>query len=203
MLLWSIQSEEVYEIIQKEGVYRCGETYVDPDFKNAYDWLVGEMVKRIGPQPEGVRYPVWAMHTWYGKREKPDFRSLRWEWCEKGKTFICLEIDIPDDKVVLSDYDYWHSVLNDFPLTKSEEEFTDLANTYDSLQDDEKRRFREYSWLGIFNFGNNDKDTWADSGKYVQATFWELRKEQICKVSRFVSAYHYYRTQNRSKCKVI
>ncbi|MBQ6517223.1 MAG: DUF3841 domain-containing protein [Anaerolineaceae bacterium] len=188
MLLWSIQSEEVHEIIQEEGVYRCGETYVDPDFKNAYDWLVGEMVKRIGPQPEGVRYPVWAMHTWYGKRQKPDFRSLRWEWGRKGEYYVCMEIDVPESNVVLSDCDYWHSVLNDFPLTKSEEEFDNLARKYDPLPAEEKQKFRENSWLGIFNFGNTDNDKWADSGKYIQGTFWELRKEQIRKASRFISA---------------
>lgn len=188
MILWSIQPEKVYEIILKEGVYRCEESYIDPDFKKAYDWLVDEMVKRIGPQPDGVRYPVWAMHTWYGKRKKPDFRSLRWDWGSKGETFVCLEIDVPDDKVVLSDCDYWHSVLNDFPLTKTDEEFDELAKIYDPLPEDQKKIYRENSWQGIFSFGNIEKDTWADSGKYVQATFWELRKEQIQKVSKFISA---------------
>ncbi len=190
MKLWCIQPEDIYSKIIEEGVYRCDETYVDPDFRKPYDWLVGEMVKRIGPQPEGVRYPVWAMHTWYGKRQKPDFRSLRWEWGKKGEQFVCMEIDVPDDSVVLSDLNYWHSVLNDFPLTKSEAEFNDLARIYDTLPAEEKQKFRENSWLGIFNFGNNDNDSWADSGKYVQATFWELRKEQIRKVSRFVADSH-------------
>ncbi|HCU33102.1 MAG TPA: hypothetical protein DF364_04555 [Ruminococcaceae bacterium] len=188
MKLWSIQPKDIYDKIIKDGVYRCDEAYVDPDFKKAYDWLVDEMVRRIGPQPEGVRYPVWAIHTWYGKRKKPDFRSLRWEWGAGGEQYVCMEIDVPDSGVVLSDCDYWHSVLNDLPLTKSDKEFDDLANTYDPLPADEKKKYRENSWLGIFSFENTGVDNWADSGKYVQATFWELRKEQIRKVSRFVSA---------------
>lgn len=190
MKLWCFQPEDIYEMIIREGVYRCDDSYVDPDFKKAYDWMAGEMVKRIGPPPEGVHYPVWAMHTWYGKHKKPDFRTLRWEWGRQGEVFICMEIDISDTSVVLSECDYWHFVLNDIPLTKSEEEFDNLANTYDPLPADMQKKFREKSWQGIFDFSDMENDNWAESGKYVQATFWELRKEQICKVSRFVSAYH-------------
>ena len=34
-------------------------------------------------------------------------------WGEKGTPVVLLTIEIPDNLVLLSDFDYWHCVLND------------------------------------------------------------------------------------------
>ena len=187
MRLWTVQPWRIYEKIKKEGMYRCEDSFIDPYFKQAYDWLVKRMIQKIGVPPEGVEYPVWAIHTWYGKHAKPDFRKLRWEWGGKGDVYACIEIDIPGNTVVLSDYNAWHFVLNRFPLTKTEAEFDNLSNTYDKLSLKEKRMFMKQSWEDIFDVEPLNDD-WISKGEYVQATFWELRKEQIIDVRRFVAA---------------
>ena len=92
MRLWTIQSPEVYQLIEETGVYRCDPyqsgmlTPIDESkaglelekqFADSYDWLVRQMEKRIGPRPEGVVYPVWAWYQ-YGFKRKPDLRSREW-----------------------------------------------------------------------------------------------------------------------------
>ena len=53
----------------------------------------------------GVTLPVWAWYQWEGVRKKPDLRKERWANGFEGEEFVCLECDIPDEEVVLSDFD--------------------------------------------------------------------------------------------------
>ena len=97
MILWTIQPEEVYELIQRTGVYHCdyGKSGMN-DWQEQYDWLVREMKERIGELPGGVSYPVWAWYMWEGARKKPDLRRERWGNGWKGERFACMEIDISE-----------------------------------------------------------------------------------------------------------
>ena len=115
MILWTMQPLNVYEMIQGTGVYRCDparSSMIGLEFTEQYDWLVEKMTERIGPPPDGVKYPVWAWYKQNGKRSKPDLRSERWGYGPGGEMYTCIEIDIPDDKVLLSDFDVWHLPLN-------------------------------------------------------------------------------------------
>lgn len=62
--LWTIQSEEAYRVFEKTGVLRANyeQLFCSGVLRYAYDWMVGEMCKRISPPPDGVQYPIWA---WY------------------------------------------------------------------------------------------------------------------------------------------
>ncbi len=93
------------------------------------------MRKKIGEPPEGVAFPVWAWYMWENVRKKPDLRRERWGNGFQGDRFACMEIDISDEKVVLTDF-----------------------------------------------------DEWTKRSSSIQATFWELRKEQIRNVRFFEGA---------------
>ncbi|MBQ9034234.1 MAG: hypothetical protein IJ107_06140 [Lachnospiraceae bacterium] len=62
--------------------------------------------------------PVWAWYMWEGARKKPDLRQKRWGYGWKGERFACMEIDIPEEKLILSDYDTWSIILIDGLLDK-------------------------------------------------------------------------------------
>jgi len=191
MILWTIQPERVFRLIYKRGVYRCDlsksgmEDFADPQ----YDWLVSQMKKRIGPPPEGVKYPVWAWHQWRKGRKKPDLRWERWYCWPRGAKFYRLEIEIHDDKVLLHDFDEWGIILNNGLLADSEEESDKLDKIYDSLSPEEKNEFRAKNWERVFDLTpvNND---WMTRGENIQATFWELRKEQIREATMFISTFN-------------
>lgn len=192
MLLWTIQPVEVYQLIQDSGVYRCDPELISmPEYKTQYDWLADQMKQRISPPPEGVKYPVWAWFKWYGKHEKPDLRRMRWETGADGEKLVCLEIEIADEQVLLSDYDVWHLVLGNWLISETEDESDQIESYLDRLKPEEASNFRSKNWERVFDitpFSNG----WITSGRFVQACFWELRKEQVRNVRHFTAKSRKY-----------
>lgn len=188
MILWTIQPLEVYELIQQTGVYHCDfSRSVLSDFGEQYDWLVNAMKDRIGDPSEGVSYPVWAWYMWEGVRKKPDLRKERWGNGWKGEQYACMEIDIPEKDVVLSDFDSWSIILLHGLLADSEEEDNRLEQIYDSLSEKDRKIFRDKNWEKAFDLTYVD-NKWVHRGDSIQATFWELRKEDIREVRFFTAA---------------
>ena len=188
MILWTSQEEAVYNELLKTGVYRC---YLNlspmKDCRKQYDWLVRQMKQRIGPPPEQVTYPVWALYQQDGKHRKPDLRRERWAVGCNGERFACLEIEIPDRDVLLSDFDAWCMLLSDFLISDTEQEGCCLEAQYEALSPSEKRRMKDKNWERVFNLSplNNG---WSRRGYYIQANFWELRLEQVRDVRFFRAA---------------
>ena len=188
MILWSIQPLYIWELIQRKGRYCCDpEKIADPFFLPAYDWLVRKMSARIGPPPDGVIYPVWAWYRQNGEHLKPDLRSERWNYGSGGENYVCMEISIPSEQVLLSDFDEWHSVLDDFLISDTEEESDAQDMYFESLSDEEQMKYKDRNWERIFNI-KHFKNDWVTRGDWVQATFWELRAENVRKVRFFTTA---------------
>ena len=194
MKLWTIQPPEILDEIKASGVYRCNpdraELLTDPAsrpiFRQSYDWLAGQMKRRLGPPPDGVRYPVWAWYRFDGENRKPDLR--RTEFRTYGPGTLCIGIEIPDDRVLLSDELKWHFVLNNWWCddSTSEEEHDRITaeieqKNYGRAQ---YQRMMRKSWENIFNI-EKVKNDWCTNGYYVQATFWELPGSSIRSIQRF------------------
>ena len=191
MILWTIQPEKVFMLIQKDGVYHCDihksgmEDFADLQ----YSWLVSQMKKRIGPPPAGVSFPVWAWYQWRKDRKKPDLRWERWNCSPRGAKFYRLEIEIPDSEVLLSDFDAWGIILNEGLLADTEEEDERLDKVYDSLPPEEQKAMRAENWEKVFDLTPVNTE-WMIRGEDIQATFWELRKEQIREARMFISTFN-------------
>ena len=200
MYLWTIQTEEVWDLIQTHGVYRCDPfkapliqpfddrlvgKELDPQLSSAYAWLAEQMTIRIGPAPEGVRFPVWAWYLSEAKR-KPDLRKERWTNGSGGERFACIELEIPDDQVLLSDFDNWHCVLGRWAITDSEEEAEKIHDYFDHVDLETENAFLHENWQRVFDITPSNTD-WIRRGENVQATFWELKKEYVRSV-RFFTA---------------
>ena len=188
MILWTSQEEAVYNELLKTGVYRCDFNLSSMrDCRKQYDWLVRQMKQRIGPPPEQVTYPVWAWYQQQGKHRKPDLRRERWEFGCDGERFACIEIEIPDREVLLSDFDAWCMILSDFLISDTEEEARRPEAQYEALSPSEKRRMKDKNRERVFDLSplNNG---WARRGYEIQATFWELRLEQVRDVRFFRAA---------------
>lgn len=200
MYLWTIQTEEVWELIQKTGSYRCDPfkapmiqsfddqlvgKELDPQLSGAYTWLAEQMTSRIGPAPEGVRFPVWAWNLYEGKR-KPDLRKERWTNGAGGERLACIELDVPDDKVLLSDFDNWHCVLSRWAITESEEESEKIHVYFDHVDLETENAFLRENWKRVFDIDPFEND-WVRRGENVKATFWELKKEYVKRVRFFIA----------------
>lgn len=185
MRLWTVQPNKVYDLILNNGVYHCDSTKSE-SIKNfgavPYQWLSEQMRKRVGPPPDGVAFPVWAWHTMSWKHKRPDMR--RTEFRFEKRPFVLMEIEISDNDVLLSDEELWHFVLNNCYLSDADNE-TELYKDwerFDLLSEEEKKQEKESSWKRIFAVSPPTDNEWNKVGRYIQATFWELRKEQIIKV---------------------
>ena len=186
MKLWSIQPIDIYEIIQRDGVYITDETKIDmPSFLEPYHWMSEQLQKKT-PRPEGVTIPVWGWYQFMGKRKKPDLRYACYG--ARGTKCVCMELDIPDEEVLLSDFEAWLWVLNDWWLSNSnnEEEDNRLEAWYEKQPADVQKKLKIDSWQSIFNLTYMDNG-WRRQGYEIQGVFWMLKKEYIKKVQFFTA----------------
>ena len=184
--LWTMQTRDVWESLQRTGVYRTDTAlcWMAEELPHAYSWLAREMTKRVSPPPQGVDYPVWAWYMQNGRHKKPDLRSERWCYGPGDEDYCCIELEIAPQRVLLSDFDVWHGVLNNGLISDTEEEDVALEAFHESLADAEKIAYKEKNWERVFDISplNNN---WTTRGEWVQATFWELRREDVRAVRFF------------------
>lgn len=194
MRLWTIQPKKLYEKLKTEKVLHCdpvlSELVTECGFGPAYDWLAEQMKIRVGQPPEGVTYPFWAWHTIEWQHRKPDLRRTEFR-AYKGDQ-VCLELEIPDNMVLLSNEDLWHIVLNDgyYGDCVNEQEMEKEDAWFDSLTLEEQTAIKMKSWEKIFNVSPPYESAWECRGKYVQATFWEMKLDQVVAIRNFKGRLH-------------
>lgn len=176
MILWTIQNAIAYEKMLQTGALRADSNYISDElFRDSYLWMAEQMKKRVGPPPEGVTFPVWAWYQWEGSRKRPDMRTHGRNWAEKGTPIVLLTIDVPEKFVLLSDFDYWHCVLNNIEII-----FPFDENAIYS--EEEKKK----SWENIFDIECSFDDE-INPILSTQATIWEVKSEWVKKVEHFKS----------------
>ena len=195
MKLWTIQTTPAWQELQSKGVLRATAERVLPDFRDSYAWMRERMIERIGPPPEPDGYPVWAWYWYYSKRRpKPDLRCGG--HLGKGERGVRIEIECDPGGVVLSDFEAWHAVLNNRHLAASpsdddafsaEMQARGIDWTTRLIVPDVAARVRK-SWELVFDSERYVPEwTREPDERYVQATMWEVRSEQIRDVTPFVS----------------
>lgn len=115
---------------------------------------------------------------------------------------VLLTIEIPEQRVLLSDFDYYHIVLNNMYVPCSEEDDENFDKvlkqaglTYHDLnqknEDDEwKIPFRNImiqSWNRIFDLEKLASEYHGSTGQSIQAFMWEIHLDEIKKVERFIA----------------
>ena len=118
MILWKIHADVFFKKSQRHGYIKADRRYTDHDFKDKYDWMAEKMLEK-GITRKRI-YPVWAWYTYDGKRKKPDLRCSG--LLPRGTKGVCIEFEACESEVLLSNFEQWHSVLNNWYLCKNEEE---------------------------------------------------------------------------------
>jgi len=193
MRVWSVQPLELYEKLKRDGVLHCdielSECAGERAILAAYDWMCEQMRNRIELPPKGARYPFWAWHTVDWKHKKPDLR--RREFRNRCRPAVCLELEIPENQILLSDMENWHVVLNDgfFCCSNSQADYDRVNAWFEALPPDRQQDAKLKSWENIFDITPAATD-WLIKGRYIQATFWELNLNQIVSVRHFCQNSH-------------
>jgi hypothetical protein len=170
--LWSTQTAAAWDAAVRRDVLRADGRRAMREFRDAYLWMMGQMAERLPGYGGG--WPVWA---WACPR--PDLRCKG--FLSSGSPGVLVEAVVPVERVLLSDFDTWHCVLNRHYLALSEEE----DDAHDAGREDGPSP--EKSWERIFDFAALDGSAYAGPVRVVQATVEEIRLSEIVSIRSFVA----------------
>jgi hypothetical protein len=111
----------------------------------------------------------------------------------KGTVGVRIEFELPEESVLLSDFDGWHCVLNRHFLSINEQEDEAFTRELEKAGVEWRWPYPEpfharvvSSWQRIFDLQAGDAEWWDPPSKQsIQATFCELTIPQIRRVDIF------------------
>ena len=128
---------------------------------------------------ESARHPI----TNWSPGHVLDLYEFSDDWV-RGMDII--ELDVPDDAILLSDFDGWSHVLNRWPVPEDwrsewDENAPDAIDAYAMSREDIESTFDR----GVIGRGDDPgvSDRIADSSGYVQATMWEIFPAYVRSIS--------------------
>jgi len=150
------------------------------DDKANYIWMADKMLE-IGITNKRT-YPVWAWYQYGGKRKKPDLRCSG--HLPRGTKGVCVEFDACESEVLLSNFDHWHCLLNNWYLCKNEEEDAYFKMYPQLLTETVVRK----SWDRMFDLTFGSEGLWGPMNeRWIQACVPLVYNHQIRDVTRFVA----------------
>ncbi len=198
MTLWTIQAFPAWHAFQETGELQGSSNHFC-EYTNvfAYAWMARQMASRIGLPPHEDSAPVWAWLQWEGaSRPQPDLRCSA--HLPPGTRGVKLEIEVDAKKVLPSDFELWHYVLNYWYLPSSNKDAVEFeqmlaarcARSPADLPSSETVLHNrvQASWQRIFELD------WAlidyaspRPEKSIQACLWQLSLDQVRKVKEFTA----------------
>lgn len=134
MILYTVQEQQVVDILLDKGIVFPDKSKECPYFKAAYDWMRSKMVQRnlLRDMSEGM---FWA-HS--------DIESVQ------GYEGVLITLEIDDSLILPSEYNYWHSVLNRGPIVLGEGD--EFDRKYDCIVNKGQKAIQDTWDLCIGNF---------------------------------------------------
>lgn len=166
-----------HKIIEKQihkEFNKCSEQEQFGGFLSSYKWLENKMRDLGILDLEQHSAPIFAWCQFTDSRhKKADLRQCR-NYINKGQQGVRITFDLPLNRVLLSDFDDWHYVLNNSPAI-------DVSNDeWDKLD----QQAIIDSWDNIF-YKNEDYLNNKYYDKSIQATCFNIRLDDVVKVEFF------------------
>ncbi len=179
MILWTIQHEDAWRRAQGSGFLRADGRRQWRNFRAPYRWMEREMRRRIGELPRGVQHPIWAWLQYENERaRRPDLR--RSGHLPSGTRGVLIEFSASKDQVLLSDFELWHYVLNQWYLPQTSSEARETLEHALSVP------HLKGSWQRIFDLDWYLKDVSVSRPeKSIQATMWQVPLSAVRSVKVF------------------
>lgn len=159
MKCYTIQKLNSWNEAKEKGFLTGNEEYIDKDwFFSSYSWMMKQMSKRITNYNNEL--PIWV---WLDVSNICFAELLEDEW-------VLLEINVPEDDILLSNFDDWHFILNNW-----------------HFDEENKTISKEQSWKYIF-----DKDILENLGygfekEDLQGTIGRVNCENITVLKHIVN----------------
>lgn len=202
MIIYHACDKQEYDFYLKNKFVCANKNFIDPDFIKGYNWMSKQMKKRniFKPSEYKSNYPVWGWYKYNKlvKNLKPDFLEYMFE---KGTEYYVFKLNIPKNRVLLSDHDFWEQTAlcyNTITCMMSkkacsnikddnEEEIDKWYDTIDYLKQNltnkQYIKFLNMVWKDMFITKNCD---------YIQATFWGFWEKDVIKIYKLTSNYSRY-----------
>lgn len=181
---WTIQRPSWWRRLRNEGEVRGDGRRACRHFRPAYRWMMDQMGRRI---PEyGGGYPIWF---WFAP--KPDLRHSG--HLARGDRALRIELDLPRNLVLLSDFETWHCVLNRWHLSSSSGESRAWDRKVRGL-DQFRSRLPEpleselrATWDRIFDLELVNRTRHWGPVDHIQGIVERVLLSQVCDVREFVA----------------
>lgn len=193
MIVYTIQHIKVLEKIQKQGKVFADKRFIcDSSFKAAYQWYLTE-AKINCPQWENDR-PFWV---WVKRPNLRYWKYFKDPRRKEREELALIELEVPDSLILLSDFMFWHFVLNKIYLSYSEQDEAafDLKaknRTYEELPPSLKQQVQT-SWRRCLKLNENSfskfDNSFLDTEQIFQGIIPFLHKSQI-KSIKYFTAYN-------------
>ena len=184
MRSWTRRQPAELEAVKRTGFLKTATAKADLDPLVAYDWMANQLRVRIGHPPSNVTYPIWVWKYCYGTfKPRPDLRTR----CllPKGTAGVLLELDLPENQVLLSNFDAWHAILNNHHYSPNDAEYEKIEalSALKSSNHPDLIQLKKASWERIFDLSLiPDPATYA-----VQGVVWQVPIESIKKTTFFTA----------------
>lgn len=168
-IFYTFQHKTAWELTKKRGYLAGNEKHISEEwFRKSYHWLIGQMNERIG---HDNTFPVWM---W-------DHLDLRKSFFKQqvSDEMVLLQVEVPSEKVLASDFDTWHIVLNDAYFPYNEEDEEDFYEKKTLRTEEEKIK----SWEQIFDIEKCKKEN--NGELIIQYTTGKISINQIINVIEF------------------
>lgn len=186
MKVWAVINKNQKDFLEKNKVlyplkkeikkYWEGTTFLD-----SYNWLKEQLeIKGLNLK---YNYPFWV---WI---ERPDFREYRKE-IPKGGSLFLLELDIPKEEIIISNFGAWHMVLNgiycpkntsDYKMIEKDKKLSEAYFWDKEIENNLKSKIKE-SWNNIFLRNKKFKNLY---GLTEQGNISHIRLDQIIKITEY------------------
>jgi hypothetical protein len=189
MILWTIQTLSAWKMLQSTGYLQATRSSMEEHFRPAYRWMKDQMRQRLGKPPCPDCFPLWAWFQWHDcNKRRPDLRFSG--HLPHGETGVLIEFYAEESEVLLSDFELWHYVLNNWYLPHSNKDdarfdaiLASMAANTPSEVYTSNQAFRadvRNSWRRIFNIRWSRPSIASEFGqKQIQATLWRLTRKQV------------------------
>jgi len=153
----------------------------EPEFINAYNWMCSKMYEKGVVQGKSTGFPFWGWRRFDGKDGINITKSTEWNtegYCFGDTENCTLVLSIPDNEILLSDFDLWHFVLGNHYLNNgADDEYDQKEQWFEALPKKKQENEKIKSWNHIFDLDHLES-------KYIQATFWCIKPEHVLSIIR-------------------
>lgn len=176
--LYTAQAQVVMDTLERDGVYRVKNAYVDQKYGDEVAWIwrqaysfFSQNAGRYVPKPEGAESGIWT------------FYDEKWTGAQPG--YWMLKLEVPADHVVSFDLRAWNRIQNLDYLPKDEadgrrfQQNLERQGIKQAMQAFSTpfyplvKREIEASWQRLFTSAEGCPET------YLEAGLWEIRREWV------------------------